>query len=374
MSDIANILIVEDEEFNRVMLQGLLTNQYQTACVNDGESCLASIKENKPDLVILDVDMPGIDGLETCRILRKQYNDLQLQIIFVSGMTTDDDRLEGYKAGGNDYITKPYNEKELLHKIGVILQIENLNKQTQLTSLESEKIAKEALNNVFEIGHILNFVKNSFNCSTCDDLAVTLFEALKLFNLHGSVVFISSDGKEKYFFDDGVEREMEKMALKKVHETDKRNIDFGSKTIFNAPLVTMLIRNMPLDDKLQGRLKDNLSTLIEALNSRVKGINSEAIQFERHKSLITMMDATKKNLLEIEAEQSYQQREITTIISGIGSKIEHLFINLGLEESQEQAIINVITEAESYSDELFSQSIDLESRFNQIIKAIENTQ
>ena len=369
----ASILAVDDQEFNQIMLISLLEDEYDISCVNDGLECIKSIEKQKPDLVLMDVKMPEIDGLEACRRLRKDHDNIDLPILFVSGMTSDNDRLEGYKAGGDDYITKPYNEKELLSKIKVILESSIQSRQSRDSVNESQKVALASMANSYEIGTILSFIKNSFTCIDFNSLHHELDICLKAFGFECGALFKQLDGNV-FFSSDNAVRPLEEVALRKVNESGQRIVEFGQKIFFSDSMATILVRKMPLDDvELAGRLKDHMTILIQALNSRINGINTETQHLHREQNLSKTIDLTKNSLRKIEDEQREQQLGISSIISNIGIQMEDLFFTLNLEDSQERAIENLLTEAEVEGDKLFNQGVGIETRFEIIIAALENT-
>jgi len=116
MSDAKRILIVDDEPFNVELMEEILEDKYIVASVLSGEECLRQVVDLKPDLILLDVAMPHMDGYEVCRRLKNEL-DIQTPILFVSARGSLEDRITGYDAGGDDYLVKPFDNQELLAKV-----------------------------------------------------------------------------------------------------------------------------------------------------------------------------------------------------------------------------------------------------------------
>ena len=117
----AKILLVEDEESIRSFLKiNLKRNQFEVIEAENGEDALKKAIENKPDLAILDVMLPGIDGFEVCRKLREYYKDMG--IIMLTARTQDSDKIMGLEYGADDYIIKPFNPLEIILRIKAILR------------------------------------------------------------------------------------------------------------------------------------------------------------------------------------------------------------------------------------------------------------
>jgi signal transduction histidine kinase len=127
------ILVVDDDRLNLRIIGGILRGEgYSLAEGGSGERAMELYAEFKPDLVLLDVMMPGIDGFETCRRLRRTYGSNCAPIIFITAKNESDDVVEGLVAGGVDYLPKPFKPKEVLARIRSHLQNQALVEQQKL--------------------------------------------------------------------------------------------------------------------------------------------------------------------------------------------------------------------------------------------------
>ncbi|MBS1741981.1 MAG: response regulator transcription factor [Bacteroidetes bacterium] len=119
--DLYKILIVEDEiKIAESLKQGLEENGFVVDVCNDGNCGLLSIEQNFYHLIILDINLPSINGYELCKLIRQR--NLQVPIIMLTALSSLRDKLEGYDTGADDYIIKPFEFKELLMKIRVLLR------------------------------------------------------------------------------------------------------------------------------------------------------------------------------------------------------------------------------------------------------------
>jgi CheY-like chemotaxis protein len=131
------ILVVDDDPVNVDILREILEDKYSLAVARTGEEALDIATRFMPDLILLDIMMPGIDGYEVCRRIRASNWYKFTKIILVSAKAMTEERLEGYKVGADDYITKPFVEEELEAKIKVYLKLKSVE--------EVEKVKSEAL-------------------------------------------------------------------------------------------------------------------------------------------------------------------------------------------------------------------------------------
>jgi len=108
------LLIAEDDELNQCIYTEQLSNDYEVKIVQNGKECLAALEERTPDVLILDIHMPELHGYEVCQIIRQNPKYKSLAIIFVSAFASEEEQQTGLKIGANDFLTKPYQEQDLL--------------------------------------------------------------------------------------------------------------------------------------------------------------------------------------------------------------------------------------------------------------------
>lgn len=130
MPEKSTILVVDDMPVNVEILSLILTaNHFEVLVAHDGESALAMVESHLPQLILLDVMMPGIDGFETCQRLKMQARTKNIPVIFMTVLTDQQNKLKGFEAGAVDYITKPFYKEEVLARIRVHLSNHYLRQQ-----------------------------------------------------------------------------------------------------------------------------------------------------------------------------------------------------------------------------------------------------
>jgi DNA-binding response OmpR family regulator len=167
-----SILIVDDNPTNLdVLLNYLESFGFKVLVAENGESALKRVGYAKPDIILLDVMMPGIDGFETCRRLKADEGTKNIPIIFMTALTDTIDKVKGFEAGAVDYITKPLHHAELMARLTAHLSIRSLqvelqekNEHLQQAMSAREKLIKElqqALDNIKVLSGLLPI------CSSC---------------------------------------------------------------------------------------------------------------------------------------------------------------------------------------------------------------
>ena len=132
-----DILIVDDNAANTRLLSDLLVmHGFQVRSAGDGEGCLAAVANKIPDLVLLDVIMPGMDGFTVCRLLRQDPRHQMLPIVLVTSLDPHGERVKGLDAGADDFLSKPIHAPELLARVRSLLRVKRLYDQVDAQARE----------------------------------------------------------------------------------------------------------------------------------------------------------------------------------------------------------------------------------------------
>jgi two-component system KDP operon response regulator KdpE len=125
----AHILVVDDEaRYIRAIRFNLEASGYEVTTAQDGETAIALVSDGAPDLVLLDVKMPGMDGLEVCQRIREFS---AIPIIMLTALAQDTDKVKGLDTGADDYVTKPFSAEELLARVRAVLRRVDLGKHPE---------------------------------------------------------------------------------------------------------------------------------------------------------------------------------------------------------------------------------------------------
>ncbi len=137
---IGEILVVEDNPSSLKLLSNILiTAGYKVRPAPDGELALQSIKARHPDLILLDFNLPGIDGIEVCRCLKDDHNTMDIPIIFVSAIEKSELKVKALECGAIDFVTKPIDASEVLARIKTHLKMYCLQQKLSSTSEQLQK-------------------------------------------------------------------------------------------------------------------------------------------------------------------------------------------------------------------------------------------
>jgi len=158
VSAAAKILVVDDTPQNVKLLADLLAVKgYAVATAADGEAALAKLAEDMPDLVLLDVMMPGLSGYDVCRRIRGDPKTALLPVVLVTALDPQQERVKGIEAGADDFLSKPINQPELFARVRSLLRIKRLQDEVRGWNLELEARVREQVAQIERLGRLKRF-------------------------------------------------------------------------------------------------------------------------------------------------------------------------------------------------------------------------
>ena len=163
-----SILIVDDEPSNIQLIGKILKKlKHSVAYVLNGKSAIEIVKEKKFDLILLDIMLPDIDGFEVCRVLMENEETREIPVIFITARSEIENVIRGFKVGGVDYVTKPFNELELTARISNQLELKAQKDQLKeyVNALNNDsknglRFVSESLEKVSEVIMMLNILND----------------------------------------------------------------------------------------------------------------------------------------------------------------------------------------------------------------------
>jgi len=144
VSQTGQILIVDDNQVNLKLLSVMLVRQgHSVQRASDGRQALALVESDPPDLILLDIMMPGMDGYEVCRRLKADEQTCDIPVLFISALDTTEDKVKAFDAGGVDYIPKPFQVSEVQSRVQAHLRLRALQVDLQHEIDERDRLIAE---------------------------------------------------------------------------------------------------------------------------------------------------------------------------------------------------------------------------------------
>ncbi|MEO1428614.1 MAG: response regulator [Cyanobacteria bacterium J06632_19] len=289
LSETMHILLVDDNPTNlKVLFEAIGGYGWKALMATDGESAIEQAEYAKPDLILLDVMMPGIDGFETCRRLKANTITQNIPIIFMTALSDSTDKVRGLEIGAVDYITKPFEQQEVIARLKLHLKLslltQNLEQQVQQRTAELnqsvEQLQKAQLQLVQSekmstlgqlvagIGHEINnpvgFISGS--CSNIEEYIEDIFSLVKLQQEKLS----DSDDKE-------IEKLIKEIDLEYLMEDLPKLMKSMHQGIDRLTDISLSLRTFARTDnesKIEYQLHQGLNSTLMLLKHRLKDIGN----------------------------------------------------------------------------------------------------
>jgi DNA-binding response OmpR family regulator len=138
----AVILVIDDQPANlKVLLPFLKQNNFEVRIAENGDRALQVLDNYQPDIILLDVMMPGMDGFETCSRIKANKETAGIPVIFMTALDSVEDKIAGFKAGGVDYITKPFQQVEVLARVNTHITLRKQKLELEEALAEVKKLS-----------------------------------------------------------------------------------------------------------------------------------------------------------------------------------------------------------------------------------------
>jgi len=341
MNTSKRILVVDDELLNREIITEFLCDEFsQVAVAVSGEECLDICSKALPDIILMDVNMPGLDGYQTSLKLKDLDLENKMSVIFVSAHGQPEDRIEGYKAGGVDYIVKPFEPEELLQKINRTLTYQDDVDDLRSSVASSNKVAFSAMTVSSELGEIIRIMEEMFLVTGYKELWEKYFEWSQSMEL-SSCIRIKTENFEHCLANNvsstPIERELMELLASK-----GRIFSFDSRTQFNGDRVQILVKNMPKgDEEKYGRLIDTLPVILTGIDKCITRIYELSLKEQQQKHI-------QETIAEIRAISSHtsrtfeeMQNDILNVFNEFQTSLDWEVPRMGLEDDQEKLIMKL---------------------------------
>lgn len=344
------ILIVEDDDFVLEYIRSELIKLYQVECARNGNEALVAVDEFQPDLIVMDIQMPELNGYEAAKKIREQGKGMP--ILFLSKLNSLEERLKAYDSGGNDFISKPAFGTELIRKIDVLLAFHK-----EKGSHEANQIATKALSDIACLGRVIAFYKKSYECKDFESLSQEVFSVTRHLGLKCSIVF-RKEAAQHCFFNDETNKNIESAVLESLSGA-ARIMEFGlNRAAFNWALASLLVKNMPVDEEACGSMKDYIAYLMEGIEQCV--------------SRIILEDDLKDTIHEFKAKNEDIKQDIVNLIDDLEGNLEDLFsslaVNNELSGEAESALLNMIDVVRKEAEAKVMSGCVIEQRLDRMLQ------
>ena len=358
------VLIVDDSLGDIRIVNENLKSQYTTQAATSGEKALAiAVQEPKPEVILMDVEMPGMNGYETCKKLKANPESADIDVIFVSAHDNVEDIVAGYDAGGTDYLTKPIEPIELKRKIEIAV---NNRRHRHVISNEKrnvEQIAKSAMTIADEQGVLLQFMRDSLVVTDLAQLAEIIVSAIQRYDLANSVQ-IRALGRTVDRASNGCVVPLEQELLTRLKD-QARVIEKGPNAIFNFGAISLLIKNTQPNSEKWQRLREDLSLLTESAHARYWSL----LAGERIADAVANLSQAS---VQFNRSEKVHRKESQRLALKIMSDLEQSYPTLGLQKKQEQHLSELIQKGVDESLNHQEKGLEIEAVLQKIMTQLKS--
>lgn len=370
MNQRAKVAVVEDTAVQRMILVRLLEGDYELVAYPDGASFLAATEQY--DAVLMDIEMPGLNGYETCRQLKLRDAGSSTPVIFVSAHDTAPERVAAYEAGGDDFVTKPIAVDELKHKLsGIIEHRQRLDDLAQQSS-NAQQIAFTAMISMGDLGVVIDFLRQTTVSKTYHGIAQLLLDAMHTWGLRGAVQIRGKRGQIN-LTSDGQMSPLQNSVLETMREMG-RIFEMGPRAIINYEKVSLLVENLPTQDPDKvGRMRDHLAVLAESTDMRIGALDAVNAHQQQTVGIEGALGELKSTLARL-ADNTQRNRSIGQVhMLEALEHLTHTLGTLGLNDSQREYVDDLVRCAMDDTRHYFDEAASLDTEFADVVTRLEQT-
>ena len=341
---LTKILAVDDEPFNLEIIEEILEDlDFELQVATNGPECLNMVEGYMPQVILLDVSMPQMNGYEVCKALKANPNTAHIIVMFVSARGTVEERMEGYSVGAEDYIVKPFGHDELKSKLKnlnqVLVEKQSLEKQVE----DATSTAFNAMANSSEMGKIVNYVENIGFINDPQGLGKALIDCLQSFDLQSNVEF-RENNEISHFALNGVCSPIV-VELFEMLKNKGRLHEFSHRILVNYELISLLILNMPdHDPDKHGRIRDHVCFIVSVTEQQLRAITTKKMLEAQQAKLNAVASTVHSKFHGLISLLNDNRQNNEKVFKQLQEELEERIPTMGLDEDQEVFIYKKVDE------------------------------
>lgn len=343
MDDAFLVFVVDDDEIILDILRTILESICKVETFDSVEACAPRLEAVKPQMFLLDVSLPGMNGYEFCRQIKDDPALSTIPVTFISSNDTIEARLQGYDAGGEDFIVKPFEPEEVLRKVRVAQQIVQNQRALAEQAEAAEQLSSLALASMDESGIVLQFMSKLIGWSDEEEIAAGLLELMQRYGLTG-VVQTRVAQRALTLSAAGTNLPLETSVMDHVRGMG-RIFEFGNRSVHNFERVTLMVSNMPVHDpEFCGRVRDNLSVAAQGADSRLSAIETEEANRRNRNVILEALGSVREAIDALQQGYDMDRLASSELMLELDQSLANSFVHLGLTTHQERCLEELVGE------------------------------
>lgn len=360
------VLVVDDDSMMTNLYQTVLSGNYEVYAASSGEQALQLFKQHKPDLVLLDIEMPEMSGYEVCAKIRETSD---VPVIFATAHQSLDEHLSAYNVGGNDIVTKPIDIQILQRKVA--LSIKNHNGFLQLAKAK-EKLELNFFSSLGESGIHLNFMRAGLACRSYAALAEKLLDTLREFTLECAIRI--RGGKEVMFYATYGEPTSLEISILEQSLNKGREFRYKNRLVINYELVSIMVNNMPDDAERASQVRDNMITLTETAEALIEAVEMRQESNSRAEKMQLVMGNAVSAIQNLKGKNKQIMMDSCVLLQNLVQDVEACYSWLDTSKEQEVAISNTMNDSAKKVLDVLAKGNETEQDLEKILQVMQGDQ
>ena len=293
-------------------------------------------------LVLLD-DEHRASMLTACRDVKNNEETALIELIVLDRANSIQEKMEIYDVGASDLVAYPCDDAELLKKLSVAISHVQHLEESAMQAQAAMDTAMSAIMDAGEMGSVIHFMRDSFNCNSVESLAELIIESSQRFELASSVQISTSWEAINRSSSDSISP-LEIQMLNAIQSVERIH-QKGRVLLLHFGPISQIIKNLPEEDEFKcGRLRDHLALILEGANSRLQSL----LMTEEMKNV---MAETNESISALQERQASQKKQNVKVMDDMLEEIQGEFFRHGLTEEQEAILIAMV---DKYVEKIFS--------------------
>lgn len=315
--------------------------------------------------ILLVVASNGEETTSECKRLRDISDLDSASVVIYCPENVRVNSMDAFNSGVDDIIEASMSESELMARLQKEIFHRIANEQLKSRLRQANDMAFSAMSDTSDLGTNVQFLLHCHDCSNLDELAQLLFRSLTNYQIRCSLQ-IRSAFELKNIEENGLAKDLESRLLWEL-KGDGRYIDFGRRCIINFGGVSLLVKNMPEDEKRYSAVKDNVVSMIQGMDARVQSIDG-AKMLEMEKEVMEGLGRKMQHVVE-QVDDGYQRvmASCAELVETMSLRVEEAMMFLDLTEQQEDVFTSIMGDGVTNINTLFNEGVKIDENFRRLI-------
>lgn len=356
------VLSIDDNSTNQKLVEKVLSDSYEVKTVLSGTSGIEELYNFKPDAILLDVDMPNLDGFRLCRMIRSEPAFAETPILFVSGLNGQEDHLRGFQVGGDDYIDKPIDIHMLKQKLSF-----NLGRAQQRLQ---HPPSQDALGLDQNIQYLHEYLLALMDLEQLERLGPLMLETLNKMGLKGAVYRHHDQHTDSSI---GPLTDLESILLEQATQTYP--MDHSARFLWGSKHLGAIIQNMPNPNESQHQpLRQILVTFFKATDQKVHqlfkspGLRAPKAESPPPKSARHSRELLHVHGYKLECALELLETQSEQNLSVIARHLQQLANDTSTDPEQRQTFKSLLDQCMATRMAIYDQCLEIQSQYHQIMQ------